>query len=81
MYEYHVYRRGAGRTGGHRGGGAPKLFRHFVDGKGRIEIRGSRVEVTYPRRSHNPILRNVDWDTLPKRIPLPADAELSLRFL
>jgi hypothetical protein len=60
---------------------APKLFRHFVDGKGRIEIRGSRVEVIYPRRAHNPILRNVGWDTLPKRIPLPADAELSLRFL
>lgn len=60
---------------------APKLFRHFVDGKGRVEIRGSRVEVTYPRRAHNPILRNVAWDTLPRRIPLPADAELSLRFL
>jgi hypothetical protein len=61
--------------------GAPKLVRHFVDGKGRIEIRGSRVEVTYPRRAHNPILRNVDWDILPTRIPLLADAQLSLRFL
>jgi len=60
---------------------APKLFRHFVDGKGRIEIRGSRVEVTYPRRAHNPILRHVEWGNLPTRIPLPADAELSLRFL
>ncbi len=60
---------------------APKLFRHFVDGKGRIEIHGTRVEVTYPRRAHHPVLRNVGWDTLPKRIPLPAGAELSLRFL
>jgi len=60
---------------------APKIFRHVVDGKGRIEIRRSRIEVTYPRRAHNPILRNVAWDTLPKRIPQPADAELSLRFL
>lgn len=59
---------------------APKLFRHFVDGKGRVEIHGSRVEVTYPRRAHNPILRNVAWDNLPSRLPLPSDAELSLRF-
>jgi hypothetical protein len=60
---------------------APKLFRHFIDGKGRIEIHGSRVEVTYPRRAHNPILRHVAWDTLPRHIPLPAGGELSLRFL
>jgi hypothetical protein len=60
---------------------APKLFRHFVDGKGRIDIRGSRVEVTYPRRAHNPILRAVPWETLPRQLPLPAGGELSLRFL
>ena len=60
---------------------APKLFRHFIDGKGRIDIRGSRVEVTYPRRAHNPILRAVPWETLPRHLPLPAGGELSLRFL
>lgn len=60
---------------------APKLFRHFVDGKGRIDIRGSRVEVTYPRRAHNPILRAVPWESLPQQISLPAGGELSLRFL
>ena len=60
---------------------APKLFRHFVDGKGRIDIRGSRVEVTYPRRAHNPILRAVPWETLPRQLSLPAGGELSLRFL
>jgi len=71
----------ARRLRGFEDSDAPKLCRHVVDGKGRIDIRGSRVEVTYPRRAHNPILRNVAWDTLPQRIPLPADAELSLRFL
>jgi hypothetical protein len=60
---------------------APKLFRHFVDGKGRFDIRGSRVEVTYPRRAHNPILRAVPWETLPRQLSLPAGGELSLRFL
>ncbi len=59
---------------------APKLFRHFVDGKGRVEVHGSRIEVTYPRRAHNPILRNVSWENLPARLPLPSDTELSLRF-
>lgn len=60
---------------------APTLFRHFVDGTGRIDIRGSRVEVTFPRRAHNPILRAVPWETLPPHLPLPAGGELSLRFL
>lgn len=59
---------------------APKLFRHFVDGKGRVEVRGGRVEVTFPRRAHNPILRGVAWDQLPARLPLPLGAEISLRF-
>ena len=59
---------------------APKLFRHFVDGKGRVEVHGSRIDVTYPRRAHNPILRNVAWADLPARLPLPSGAELSLRF-
>jgi transposase len=59
---------------------APKLFRHFVKGKGTIEIRDSHVTVTYPRRAHNPILRSVPWQNLPGSLPASGDTSLSLRF-
>ncbi len=56
------------------------IFRHFVDGKGPVEVHGSRIDVTYPRRAHDPILRNVPLADLPARLPLPSGAGLSLRF-
>lgn len=59
---------------------APKLFRHFVDGKGRVEIRGAKVIVTFPRRAHNPILRRAPWETVPSTLPAPVGAQLSLSF-
>jgi len=59
---------------------APKLFRHFVKGKGTIEVRNAHVTVTYPRRAHNPILRSVPWQHLPSALPASADAFLTLRF-
>ena len=59
---------------------APKLFRHFVKGKGTIEVRNAQVTVTYPRRAHNPILRSVPWQNLPSSLPALGDVSLSLRF-
>jgi transposase len=59
---------------------APKLFRHFVKGKGTIEIRDGHVTVTYPRRAHNPILRSAPWQHLPNSLPVYPDSSLSLRF-
>ena len=59
---------------------APKLFRHFVKGKGTIEVRDGQITVTYPRRAHNPILRAVPWQQLPSALPTYPDVPLSLRF-
>jgi hypothetical protein len=59
---------------------APKLFRHFVKGKGTIEVRNGHVTVTYPRRAHNPILRSVPWQNLPSSLPTSSDRSVSLRF-
>ena len=59
---------------------APKLYRHFVQGKGTVSIRGQTVLVTYPRRAHNPILRRVPWDRLPPVVPGLTGAKLQLRF-
>lgn len=59
---------------------AAKLFRHFVAGKASVKVSGSLVEVTFPRRAHNPILRQVSWKTLPMTLPAHPDSELHLRF-
>jgi len=59
---------------------APKLFRHFVKGKGTIEVRNGNVTVVFPRRAHNPILRSVPWNNLPSSLPASSDTSLNLRF-
>lgn len=58
---------------------APKVFRHFVRGKGTVTVKDDAVTVTYPRRAHNPILRQVQWERLPAVLP-GSDAGLRLRF-
>ena len=59
---------------------APKLYRHFVRGKGTISVRGDTVTVTFPRRAHNPILRRVPWSQLPNSLPAFSDSRLALDF-
>ena len=65
---------------GHEDCNAPKLFRHFVAGKAAVRVKGSKVEITYPRRAHNPILRQVPWHTLPMQLPADPGAEIELQF-
>lgn len=59
---------------------APKIYRHFVRGKGTLHVKGDKVQVVYPRRAHNPILRKVEWDRLPMTVPGLKGSELSLKF-
>ena len=59
---------------------APKIFRHFVKGKANITIKNSELTVTYPRRAHNPILRAVPWNRLPKSISWLDSVNLNLKF-
>ncbi len=59
---------------------APKLYRHFVKGKGVISIHNGRIDVVYPKRAHNPILRSVPWKNLPAQIPGLEGGELNLEF-
>jgi transposase len=59
---------------------APKLYRHFIRGKGTVSIKDQTVTVTYPRRAHNPILRNVVWGRLPQVVPSMEDTKLQLNF-
>ncbi|MFQ5382361.1 MAG: transposase [Dehalococcoidia bacterium] len=59
---------------------APKLYRHFVRGRGTVAVRDGAVTVTYPRRAHNPLLRRVRWDHLPMELPGPGGGGLKLSF-
>jgi transposase len=59
---------------------APKIYRHFVRGKGVVSVKDKTVSVTYPRRAHNPILRQLPWGRLPQVVPGLDDASLVLKF-
>lgn len=59
---------------------ARKIYRHFIRGKAAVDITDGEVTVTYPRKAHNPILRNVPWHRLPRSISWLDDAKLILRF-
>lgn len=59
---------------------APKLYRHFVRGKGNIAIDSKSVTVSFPRHAHNPVLRAVPWDKLPNTLPAFPRGELVLEF-
>jgi transposase len=59
---------------------APKLHRHFIDGKGTISVKGTQVQVAFRRRAHHPVLRNVPWARLPRALPAHPGAELTLHF-
>ena len=59
---------------------AQKIYRHFIRGKADVEITGGEVRVTYPRRAHNPILRDIPWQRLPQTISWLDGAKLKLKF-
>ena len=47
---------------------APALCRRFIRGKGQITVDDKEVVVRFPRRTHNPVLRALDWKQLPDRV-------------
>ena len=59
---------------------APKIYRHFIKGKANITAKNGELTVTYPRRAHNPILRSVPWQRMPKSISWLDSVNLNLKF-
>lgn len=59
---------------------APKIYRDFVRGKGKITANGNTLTVIYPKRAHNPILRSVPWHRLPNSLSWLNGAQLELIF-
>jgi len=70
----------AGKLRGFERCDAPRLYRHFVKGKGQMNLDADRIVVTFPRRAHNPILRNAPWHRLPKKISWLGGIDLELKF-
>jgi transposase len=59
---------------------APKIYRHFVRGKGKLTVKGQELTVAYPKRAHNPILRSVPWHRMPNSLSWLDNARLNLAF-
>ena len=59
---------------------APKIYRHFVKGKGKLVTKTGKLSVIYPKRAHNPILRAVPWHQMPHVLNWLEDATLQLIF-
>jgi len=70
----------AGKLRGFEHCDASKVYRQFVRGKGRVNLNAERLAVTFPRKAHNPILRNVPWHRLPRKISWLGDVDLEMRF-
>lgn len=60
---------------------APRIFRHFIKGKGTVRLTDTEIIVTYPRRAHNPVLRNIPWQRLPQQVSWLDNRKLTFRFL
>ncbi len=59
---------------------APKIYRHFVQGKANLSLKKGEVIITYPRRAHNPILRTVPWQRLPQSLSWLDGIKHTLKF-
>jgi hypothetical protein len=59
---------------------APKIYRHFIKGRGKIISKNGKLDVIFPKRAHNPILRAVPWHRLPGTLSWLNDANLNLVF-
>ncbi len=59
---------------------APRIFRHFIRGKGEITVTGDEIVVRYPKRAHNPLLRAVPWKKLPERVSWLGNRKLRLEW-
>jgi len=70
----------AGKLRGFEHCDASKVYRQFVRGKGRVNLNAEHLVVTFPRKAHNPILRNVPWHRLPRKISWLGDTNLELKF-
>jgi hypothetical protein len=59
---------------------SPKIFRHFVKGKDNLTLKNEQLTVKYLRRAHNPILKAMPGNRLPKSISWLDSVNLDLKL-
>ncbi len=59
---------------------APRIFRHFVRGKGEVNVTADEIVVTFPSAPTTPVLRAVDWSKLPDRLSWLGDRRLRFEW-
>lgn len=75
-----LYRMLGRRLAGYESAHARQLHRHFLNTPAQVEIRADRVQVTLPKRAHNPLLIQAGLDQVATPIPWWEGRPLTLRF-
>jgi transposase len=75
-----LYRMIARKLPGYEAAKGRQIFRHFLDTPAPVEIAEKRVEVTLPKRAHNPVLIAAGIGETATPIPWWEGRRLALRF-
>jgi hypothetical protein len=75
-----LYRMMARLLPGFEAARARQIFRHFLDTPAQIRIGEYHVEVTFPKRAHNPLLIGAGLADKTTSIPWWGNHQLALRF-
>lgn len=75
-----LYRMLGRSLAGYESAHSRQLHRHFLNTPAQIEIREDRVEVTLPKRAHNPLLIEAGFGQTTTPIPWWEGKPLALRF-
>src|ERR1039457_4509846 len=75
-----LYRMLGRRLAGYESARSRQLFRHFLNTSAEVEITDKRVEVTLPKRAHNPLLLAAVFGQSSTPIPWWDGRPLALRF-
>ena len=75
-----LYRMIARKLPGYEAAKGRQIFRHFLDTPAQVEITENRVEVTLPKRAHNPVLIAAGMGEKATPVPWWGDRRLVLRF-
>lgn len=75
-----LYRSLARRLPGYEAAKARQIFRHFLDTPAQIDIQPNRIEVTLPKRAHNPLLMAAGYGDKTTPVPWWDNHRLALKF-
>jgi transposase len=75
-----LYRSLARRLPGYEAAKARQIFRHFLDTPAQIDIQPNRIEVTLPKRAHNPLLIAAGYGDKTTPVPWWDNHRLALKF-